>query len=78
MVPKSLMAASESVKNVVGTATYLPTKTHLVVWSRFLRDEPEAIDGEYISVKRLKDYEFGGWKDFLLTSIYRYRTYMIE
>lgn len=67
MIPKSLLATNQRVKNVVGSATYIPTKTHLVVWSRFLRDEPDAVEDGLISVNRLKDYRFGKFNDFWLT-----------
>lgn len=66
---------SESVRDIVGTATYIPTKSHLVVWSRYFRDEQDAIDNGLVSKERLKDFSFGTYADFLITQIYRIRSY---
>ena len=71
-MPKNKL--NPNVKDLVGTATYIPTKTHLVVWGRYFRDEPDAIDDGFLSVNRLKDFSFGKWTDFWLAQLFRVRS----
>jgi hypothetical protein len=74
-IPKNLLKASDHVNNVVGTAKYIPTKTHLVVWTRYIRDEPDAVEFNGLkSVTKLKDFDFGKW-NFWITQLYRLYTY---